>query len=541
MTKDHRWLLVPLQWGGIEVSRSSTITNKWLFRGVFTNLRVTVFVTASFTPFAQPSPLYYNPFDFAIMGKGGDAKAPSQKYTWAEVQEHRTPSDAWVVYHNKVYDVSNWHEHPGGAVIFTHAGDDMTDIFAAFHAPGSQNMMKKFLIGDLIPESVTHKDDRQRDFEKGYRDLRSKLVMMGMFKSNFWYYVYKQVFNMSMWAAACSIMYFSSYDNVAAHFGAAFLMGLFFQQCGWLAHDFLHHQVYRYRKYGDYTGLFWGNLMQGFSVQWWKNKHNGHHAVPNLHNSTAASQDGDPDIDTMPLLAWSLKQAQSFRELNANGKDSAFVKFMIKYQMWTYFPILLLARLSWLRESFKTAFGLGAASENAALELKVRGLQYPIMEKLGIALHYVWVIAFSTGFGTFSAPYSIVMFLTMTCSCGLFLALVFGLGHNGMATYDADARPDFWKLQVTTTRNITGGHGLPQFFVDWFCGGLQYQVDHHLFPGIPRHNLKKTHALVESFCKEWGVKYHEADMYDGTIEVLQCLDNVAEDFVKEFVMNGPTM
>ena len=475
------------------------------------------------------------------MGKGGDAKVTPKKFTWAEVKEHCTPSDAWVVHSNKVYDVSNWHEHPGGAVIFTHAGDDMTDIFAAFHAPGSQNMMKKFLIGDLIPESVKHKDDRQREFEKGYRDLRSKLVMMGMFKANIWYYVYKQAFNMSMWGAACAIMYFSSYDNVVAHMGAALLMGLFFQQCGWLAHDFLHHQVYRNRKYGDYSGLFWGNLMQGFSVQWWKNKHNGHHAVPNLHNSTAASQDGDPDIDTMPLLAWSLKQAQSFRELNANGKDSAFVRFMIKHQMWTYFPILLLARLSWLRESFKAAFGLGAASENAALELKAKGLQYPVAEKLGITLHYAWVAAFASGFGTFSVGYSIAIFLVMTCSCGLFLALVFGLGHNGMATYDAEARPDFWKLQVTTTRNVIGGHGLPQFFVDWFCGGLQYQVDHHLFPGIPRHNLRKTHALVESFCKEWGVKYHEADMYDGTIEVLQCLDSVAEDFVKEFVLHGPTM
>src|SRR5210317_1465486 len=119
------------------------------------------------------------------MGKGGDASAPSaKKITWKQVQEHRTPDDAWVVYHNKVYDVSDWHEHPGGAVIFTHAGDDMTDIFAAFHAPGSQNMMKKFLIGDLIPESVEHKDQKQWAFEKAYRDLRSKLVMMGMFKSS---------------------------------------------------------------------------------------------------------------------------------------------------------------------------------------------------------------------------------------------------------------------------------------------------------------------------------------------------------------------
>jgi cytochrome b involved in lipid metabolism len=136
------------------------------------------------------------------MGKGGKSSMTlrsqqqkdsaltkkAEKYTWEEVQKHRTPEDAWVVYMNKVYDVSNWYEHPGGAVIFTHAGDDMTDIFAAFHAPGSQTLMKKFYIGELIPESNPNKDERQVAFEKGYRDLRSQLIMMGMFKSNGWFY-----------------------------------------------------------------------------------------------------------------------------------------------------------------------------------------------------------------------------------------------------------------------------------------------------------------------------------------------------------------
>lgn len=476
------------------------------------------------------------------MGKGGEALIKNNEvkksFTWEEVQKHRTPQDAWVVYNNKVYDVSDWYEHPGGGVIFTHAGDDMTDIFAAFHAPGSQNLIKKFYIGDLIKES-TGKNKTQNDFEKGYRDLRSKLVVMGMFKSNPWFYVYKCVSNMCMWGAAVAMVAFS--DNTVVHILSALTLGLFYQQCGWLAHDFLHHQVFRKRYYGDYLGLFWGNLMQGYSVQWWKNKHNGHHAVTNLHNSTALAQDGDPDIDTMPLLAWSVKQAQSYRELQPDGKDSAFVKFMVKRQAYLYLPILCIARLSWLNESFKNAFGLGYSSENLALERKRKGLQYPILEKLLIVLHYCWVIPVSTGFGRFSVLHSIAYFLITTCSCGFFLGIVFGLGHNGMATYDADARPDFWKLQVTTTRNIIGGHGFPQFFVDWFCGGLQYQVDHHLFPTLPRHNLKKCHDLVHSFCKEWDVSYHEADFVVGTKEVIDHLSNVSNQFLVDFIIDGPTM
>jgi len=461
------------------------------------------------------------------------------KYTWAEVKKHITPDDAWVVYNNKVYDVSDWYEHPGGAVIFTHAGDDMTDIFAAFHAQGSHAMMKKFLIGELIPESVEHKDQKQRDFEKGYRELRTKLIMMGMFKSNKLFYVYKCATNLLMLASAFAMVLFS--NNTAVHFASAGMLGLFWQQCGWLSHDFLHHQVFQNRKYGDMIGLFWGNLMQGFSVQWWKNKHNGHHAVPNLHNSTPESQDGDPDIDTMPVLAWSLKQAQSFRELQADGKDSAFVKVAIKYQAFTYFPILLLARLSWLNESFKTAFGLGASTENAKVEMERKGLQYPITEKVFLLIFHAWNFALASGFGEWSLGKSVAYYMLALCSSGFFLAIVFGLGHNGMSTYDAETRPDFWKLQVTTTRNITGGHGIPQFVVDWFCGGLQYQVDHHLFPMMPRHNLKKTHDMVEEFCKKWGVTYHETDIYDGTIEVLDHLVKVSDEFLVDMVKEFPAM
>jgi len=488
------------------------------------------------------------------MGKGGRAavtartssssngevsKTSLEKYTWEEVKEHHTPDDAWIVHQNKVYDVSDWYEHPGGAVIFTHAGDDMTDIFAAFHAKGSMKAMKPFLIGDLIPESVTHKDQKQLDFEKGYRELRMQLIKMGMFESSKLFYLYKVCFNVGMWAISVAMV--AKSDSVFMHIGSALLLGLFWQQCGWLAHDFLHHQVFENRVLGDIAGLMVGNLFQGFSVSWWKNKHNGHHAVPNLHNTSAVSQDGDPDIDTMPVLAWSIKQAQSYRELQADGKDSAFVRTAIKYQAFTYFPILLLARLSWLNESFKTAFRLGASTENAKLEMERKGLGYPIAEKVLLIIFHAWNFALASGFGRWSMSYSICYYMTSLCSSGLFLALVFGLGHNGMATYDAETRPDFWKLQVTTTRNIIGGHGVPQAFVDWLCGGLQYQVDHHLFPMMPRHNLKKTHDLVESFCKKWGVTYHEADLVDGTVEVIQHLSKVSDDFLVDMVKEFPAM
>jgi len=308
-------------------------------------------------------------------------------------------------------------------------------------------------------------------------------------------------------------------DSFMVHMIGALILGLFWQQCGWLAHDFLHHQVFKNRAYGDLAGVIIGDFFQGFSVQWWKSKHNAHHAVPNLHASSADASDGDPDIDTLPILAWSLKMAEQ-------AADSPNAQFLIKWQAVFYFPVLLFARLAWAYQSWVFVFG-GYGQHSVKGAKKDREMMaYPGLEKACLIAHYMWIAAICSQMPLINA---ISYFIVAQCGCGLMLAVVFGLGHNGMAVYAADQRPDFWKLQVTTTRNVTSN-----IFVDWFCGGLQYQVDHHLFPMIPRHNLGKVHKLVESFCKEHGVGYHEANMWDGTVEVLSHLDAVSKEFVEHF-------
>lgn len=465
------------------------------------------------------------------MGKGGEgpqwgssaqpqggSKAPYKSISMEDVAKHRTPEDAWMVHNNRVYDVSGWHEHPGGHVIFTHAGDDCTDIFAAFHPPNATDKLAPFYIGDLDIASIEAKPAKQREFERSYRDLRGRLVATGMFKSNKLYYVWKCLSNLSIWAAGCLCVILS--DSFAIHMIGAFLLALFWQQCGWLAHDFLHHQVFKNRDLGDMGGIFWGNVAQGFSTGWWKNKHNTHHAVPNLHESCADAHDGDPDIDTMPLLAWSLKMALA-------AENSSWGPFFVKYQALLYFPILLIARISWLLQSMSFVFNFGGGIwDTKGSDLARKAIPLHTSERVGLTIHYAWFGALLTRLGPVEA---VVFFLASQMMCGFMLALVFGLGHNGMSTYDAESRPDFWKLQVTTTRNVTGGA-----FVDWFCGGLQYQVDHHLFPSIPRHNLPKVHKLVHAFCKQHGVTYHEASVMQGTMEVLSHLRNVSKEFIAEF-------
>ncbi len=281
-----------------------------------------------------------------------------------------------------MYDVSGWSQHPGANVIFTMAGEDATDVFAAFHAGSSTQFLKQFEIGNIDYQGTQKKEfvpsDKQVAFEAGYRKLRAQLVLDGMFTASVAWYGYK----MASQAALLSLAFFMA-ASAGGSWGMVVLtsatVALFLQQSGWLCHDILHHQVFKDRATGHAWGLVWGNLAQGFSVSWWMNKHNSHHAVPNLVESEADAADGDPDIDTMPFLAWSrqmltqredtLKQVNCFGALHDSRyagclmvtdsnalKQSAFGRFMIRNQAVMYFPLLGLARVSWLFQGLQYAF-----------------------------------------------------------------------------------------------------------------------------------------------------------------------------------------
>lgn len=232
------------------------------------------------------------------------------KITLDELKKHRTPDDCWIQIKDKVYDVSGWNQHPGANVIFTMAGEDATDVYAAFHAGSTAQFLKEFEIGEVDCEGTTDKgmvpSDKQVQFEAAYRKLRAQLVIDGMFTASLAWYGYKMASQAALLLLAFVMAYMTSGSWPMLVLTSA-TVALFLQQSGWLCHDILHHQVFKDRSTGHAWGLVWGNLAQGFSVSWWMNKHNSHHAVPNLVESVPGSADGDPDIDTMPFIAWTHK------------------------------------------------------------------------------------------------------------------------------------------------------------------------------------------------------------------------------------------
>ncbi|KAL3692131.1 hypothetical protein R1sor_005782 [Riccia sorocarpa] len=410
--------------------------------------------------------------------------------TREEVSKHNNPKDCWIIINGKVYDVTNFGKtHPGGPVIFTQAGRDGTDAFKLFHPPRAYQQLKEVYIGDV------HNDDPVPELLKDYRDLRTALQRAQMFKSNKLYYASKFATVFSLLAASLAIINWS--QSFWAVLASSVVMGLYWQQCGWLSHDFVHNQVTDNKKLNLYFGgLVVGNLMTAFSVGWWRTKHNVHHAVTN--ECDEKYQPVDPDIDTVPLLAWSKEILDTVEDPN--------IRKILSVQHWLFFPLLLLARISWMYSSWAHArdFEMSPSMRRA--------------EKGTLLAHYATTIG--AAFYFLPAPQAICWLFLSEAFSGLFLSIVFTVSHNGMEMYNEPK--DFVTAQLSATRNIKN-----QFFYDWFSGGLNWQIEHHLFPTMPRHNLGKVAPHVKALCAKHGLEYQEISLYAAMKAAFDRLAEVA--------------
>lgn len=416
-------------------------------------------------------------------------------YTLAEVAEHSTEDDAWLIINGKVYDVSNWADsHPGGRVIYTYAGKDATDVFAGFHSSTSWTRLKALYVGDLQDQ-----DETMSPLLADFRSLRRTLLQKGLFRSSKRYYMWKTSSTFSILAAALVVL-FKYHESMVGIVASAVLLGVFWQQGGWLAHDFLHHQVFRHRSFNTVAGYFIGNVALGFSVDWWKSKHNVHHAAPNELDENHHAV--DPDIDTLPLLAWS-------NEMVATVSNAAH-RGLLRMQHYFFFPILSLARFSWCEQS--VSHNLSPANKDGSK----RGWEELVL----LAVHYSWYLG--TVFTMLPFLKALLFVVLSQMTAGLLLSIVFVQSHNGMEVYSD--QKDFITAQVVSTRDITAGT-----WNDWFTGGLNYQIEHHLFPTLPRHNLAKVRQAVQQLCERHGLHYETCGMATGTWRVLKRLAAVAAE------------
>ena len=272
----------------------------------------------------------------------------------------------------------------------------------------------------------------------------------------------------------------------------AVLLGVASTQVAFLGHDSGHQQIAATRTGNTVVGLLAGNLLTGLSIGWWIDKHVRHHANPN-------KEDHDPDIG---------EGVFAFTTAQAANRTGRLPRAIARNQAVLFFPLLTLEGLNLHVASVRWLFRArgGRLRRTELLLLSAHMLAY-----LGVVL---WVLS----------PVLAVAFVAVHQAVfGLYMGCSFAPNHKGMPIIGAEQKLDYLRRQVVTSRNVRGG-----WFVDQLLGGLNYQVEHHLFPSMPRTHLRKAQRLVQTYCAQHRIPYTETSLFASYACALRYLHALGE-------------
>ncbi|MEU2433108.1 acyl-CoA desaturase [Streptomyces sp. NPDC007861] len=267
-----------------------------------------------------------------------------------------------------------------------------------------------------------------------------------------------------------------------------------------IAHDAGHAQITPDRRTGRAIQLFHGNLLLGMSQDWWNDKHNRHHANPN-------HVDKDPDVAPDVLV---------FTKDHAGGR-TGFRGWLTRHQAWLFFPLTTLEGMALKVYGFRHVFSRSADGRPAA-----RGRARDRVVEGGLLVAHA--VGYAALLLTALTPLQTLVFaLLHQMLLGLHLGMAFAPNHKGMEMPGADGGERWGHLQrqVLTSRNIRGGA-----LTDWLLGGLNYQIEHHLFPSMPRPHLRLVQPLVRAHCRRQGLPYTETGLIDSYRQALGHLHEV---------------
>jgi fatty acid desaturase len=259
---------------------------------------------------------------------------------------------------------------------------------------------------------------------------------------------------------------------------------------GFLGHDAGHRQIARGARANRWLGLLLGNLLLGMGHGWWSDKHNRHHANPNHVGK-------DPDVGE-GVLAWTAEQA---------GRQRGVLRWVARHQAALFFPLLTL-------EGANLKIG-------SLLFLRGRPRRDQFLEGGLLVAHAVGYLGLA--FSLLPVEKALVLMAVQHALFGVHLGAVFAPNHKGMAMPEPGERWGHLRRQVLTSRNVRGGP-----VTDWMMGGLNYQIEHHLFPGIPRCSLRRVRPLVQEHCAAVGVPYTETGLVASYREALRHMREIGE-------------
>jgi len=270
----------------------------------------------------------------------------------------------------------------------------------------------------------------------------------------------------------------------------AAVLAVVLTQIAFLGHDAAHRQIFVSGRWNDWISIVLGDLLVGMSYGWWQHKHTRHHANPNRIGS-------DPDIE-LPVIAVAAETVYVPRNRAAG--------WLRAHQGLFFFPILLFEGLSLHASSVRRVVTPGHLDRRWAEIgfLSIRVVGYLVLVFLVLS------------------PGVAAAFLAVQLGLfGFYMGVSFAPNHKGMPVVPRDVSLDFLRRQVLMSRNIRGSR-----FLDAAMGGLNYQIEHHLFPSMPRPHLRKAAPAIAAYCREHGVAYTQTGLFASYAIVVRYINRV---------------
>ncbi|MFN0146130.1 MAG: fatty acid desaturase family protein [Dehalococcoidia bacterium] len=316
-----------------------------------------------------------------------------------------------------------------------------------------------------------------------YSQLRRTVTEQGLLRSDTGYYILKTIIALATLGAAIAVAVIASHPAILI--ADAVFLAFASTQIALLAHDVGHRQGFRGVRANAIGKVVFGNFFLGVSHSWWNDKHNQHHATPNHIEK-------DPDI-AFPFIAFASEQIET---------RAQWLRPIMAIQAFVFVSVLPLQAINFRISSITHLFS--STARRPLFQGAVMAMHFALY---GLLLYQLenWAMAL-----TFFAVHQGVF--------GLYNSSVFASNHKGMALISDSSRMDFLREQVLTSRNVTG-----RKLTDFWYGGLNYQIEHHLFPTMPRKNLSKVQPIVRAFCAEREIAYHETGLFEAYWEGLRHL------------------
>lgn len=393
------------------------------------------------------------------------------------------------------YDVTDFiHLHPGGPVIEHFIGKDATDVF---HAYGHSGVLKhRKPVGTY---SVEERHPADADFVA----LKNYFEQRGFFKTDYSYYVKKALVVLGLFATVWLLVTQSSQWYM--HYLGGLVLAFFWQQCGFIMHDFMHTQVLRDRARDSYGGLLFGTVCFGISAHWWQDEHIFHHAMTNVVDSKKTF--ADPQ---MWESAWA-QNTKLFPLFKAPDQKlfsvlkSWLQYYLIKIQHITFVPVVtMVGRFEIVTDSFRR--------------------ERRPSEWFAWAFHWLWLVPLLSCLPTWKER--VIFYCIGAWVEGIFhFQLILSHYCKMHMTAQEFHKSSWFEYQILSNLNLDS-----PTWLDWYYGGLNFHIEHHLFPTMARKHLREAAGHVRKVCAKHDIPYDQCSFTMALWTTLKHLKTTSQHY-----------